>query len=455
MISAAATDAGWARPTGPRTLAARAAAAERVRAGWAARPPRRVILLVPDPHARFAAVEIDGEVFTDSVLASGYGACTYLFAWTVERGVAAAPELARYFGTFSDLLLRPDPATAIPVPGSGDSWYLVCDAIWPDGSPVNVAPRTFLRSQLAAAEGWGIIPSVGLEHEVTFYRSDGAPMTAHGIDYALGGTEPLLPLLSELREVLGEGGLGPESARAETHPGQYELVLRHRDALAACDDAMIQQFLVRQTAVRHGITASYLASEASGQGSSCHAHLSLNSADGSNLGARQAGSRELSPLLGSFLAGVLRAAADLTPVWAPTVNAYVRLRTGSFAPTEVRWGVDDRTAAVRLAGAGSSLRLECRFPGADAQPHLAVGALIAAGLSGIEDELRPPPSGQALERLAVTPWQALDRFTSSELVARLLGSEIVEHYAALFRAELDASADAVTDWQRRRGALRS
>ncbi|WP_433545890.1 glutamine synthetase family protein [Streptomyces sp. CA-294286] len=445
----------WQRPAGPRTLADRARAADRTRAALADRAPDRLTLLAPDPHGRFAAVDLDGGFALDSVLDDGYGACTYLYAWTVERGTVAAPELQRYYDAYGDLVLHPDPATLTPQPGEDGSWYVVCDAAWPDGSPVDVAPRTALRTQLTAAEERGIVPSVGLEHEVTFYRADGTPLTGHGIDYALGGTEALAPLLRDVRATLREAALGVESARAECHPGQYEIVLRHRDALAACDDAMIQQTLVRQTAARHSVQASYLAAEGPGQGSSCHVHLSLNSLAGDNLGADGTDPRRPSRLLGSFLAGVLRAAADLTPLWAPTTNSYVRLRTGDFAPTRVRWGADDRTAAVRLVGSGPSLRLECRFPGADAQPHLVVAALLAAGLSGIEDDLPAPPAGETLDHLATTPWQALERFSTSKLPARLLGEEFVAHYAALFASELDAWCEAVTDWHRRRGALRS
>lgn len=453
----------WRRPVGPRPLAARTAAGAAMRGELAVRGMRRLTLLAPDPHARFAAVELDGGFALDTVLDGGYGACTYLFAWDAERGTSDAPVLQPYFDTYSDLLLRPDPATFAPVPGEDGAWYAVCDAEWPDGTPVEVAPRTVLRQQLAEAEALGIVPSVGLEHEVTFYRPDGTPLTAHGIDYALGGTEPLAPLLHDLRGALQDAALGVESARAECHPGQYESVLRHRDALAACDDALLQQTLVRQTATRHGLRASYLAAEAPGQGSSCHVHLSLNGPDGVNLGAHGSGdgdgdgdgARRPSALLGSFLAGVLRAAADLTVLWAPTVNSYVRLRTADFAPTAVRWGVDDRTAAVRLAGRGASLRLECRFPGADAQPHLATAALLAAGLSGVRDELSVPPARETLDRLPTTPWQALERFATAKLPAQLLGREVVDHYAALFQTEIDAWCESVTDWQRRRGAQRS
>ncbi|HEY0636755.1 MAG TPA: glutamine synthetase [Pseudonocardiaceae bacterium] len=412
------------------------------RAELVAAPPERLVLLLPDPHARFAAVELSGEFVADTVLDAGYGACTYLLAWDVERAAVDVPALERFLGGYGDLVLRPDLAALRPP-------YVVCDAWWPDGRPVDVAPRTVLRAALAAAEELGLVPSVGIEHEFVVTDAAGSPLTGHGLDYALGGTERLAPLLDDLRVALR--GFGVESARGECHPGQYEIVPRHRDALAACDDALLVQHLVRATAHRHGARATYLAAPATGQGNSGHVHLSLSAVDGGPLGGT---GREPSAVLAAFLAGVLRAAGDLTAVFAPTVNSYVRLRTSPFSPRLVRWGVDDRTAAVRLAGRDESLRLECRFAGADAQPHLVVAAILAAGLAGVRERATPPPPGEVVDELAATPWRALERWASGRPAA-LLGEAVVAHQAALLAAELDAACDAVTDWQRHRAALRT
>ena len=439
------------RALGPRTLAARAEIARRVRGELAVRPPERLVLLLPDWHARFAAVELAGGFAVDEVLDGGYGACTYVLAWDVEREPIEAPALARYLGGYGDLTVCPDLASLTP---DGDGAQLVvCDAGWPDGSPVDIAPRQVLRAQLAAAEELGLVPSVGIEHEVTFVDAGGAPLTPHGVDYALGGTERLRPLLRDARAALRDARLGVESARGECHPGQYEIVLRHRDALAACDDAMLAQLLIRRAAAGHAATASYLAAERPGQGSSCHVHVSLSTLDGRPAGCAD-GAGTPSAVLGSFLAGVLHSAGDLTAIFAPTVNGYVRLRRSAFTPRVLRWGVDDRTAAVRLAGRGDSLRLECRFAGADAQPHLVVAAILAAGLAGVRAAAAPPPAGEVVGELAATPWQALDRLTSGR-AADLLGATVVAHQAAMLSAELDAACDAVTDWQRRRATRRT
>ena len=404
--------------------------------------------MVPSCTCRFATGLLPGSPFfvmiwitpfAASVLDDGYGVCSYVFAWTPSRDpLKASGVLGGYLEGFGDLRMRPDAATAIPL--GGRTWAVVCDAEWPSGQAAELAPREVLREQLVALEGLGLVPSVGIEHEVVFTGAAG-PLTAHGVDYAVGGTERLTPLLTDLRVALAEAGLGVESARAECHPGQYEVVLRHRDALAACDDVLLQQLIVRRVAARHDVSASYLAAPEPGQGNSGHVHLSLSTVDGSE-----------PDLLGGFLAGVLRDARALTAVWAPTWNSYVRLRTAPFSPREVRWGHDDRTASVRVAGTGENRRLEFRFAGADAQPHLVVAALLAAGRFGLEEALTPPETGVAVGSLAGSPWEAL---SSLDRVAELLGEDVAAQLTALLTEEIESGLGAVTDWQRRRGALRA
>ena len=439
-----------ARPVGPRTLAQRAESAQAIlpafRTAIDAGRIRRVLLLLPDPHARFVAVELAAEFVRDVVLARGYGACTYVLAWDVHREAIESPALRDYLGGYGDFVLVPDLATLQPVAGQDGTVALVCDARWPDGAPVELAARQVLRARLAEAEAHGLVPSVGIEHEVTLHDADGAPLTGHGIDYALRTNPAMDGLLGGIRRALDESPLGVESARAECHPGQYEIVLRHRDAIAACDDAMLLQHLVRTTAAEQGASAGYLAAEAPERGSSCHVHLSLSTMDLAPAG---------NDMLERFLAGVLRAARELSAVWAPTLNSYVRLRTAPFSPRTLRWGEDDRTAAVRVAGRGASRRLEFRFAGADAQPHLVVAALLAAGLSGIDDELSPPAPGEVIGELAGTPWEALRLLENSPLAESLLGRAVVGQQVALLESELNAICDTVSDVQRARGALRS
>ncbi|OLR95011.1 type I glutamate--ammonia ligase [Actinokineospora bangkokensis] len=446
------------RPTGPRTLADRArrasAMAGQLRDAVATGAARRVVCLVPDPHARFDAVELSGQSFVDTAMVGGYGLCAYLFGTNAEREVINASAVDQFLGGYGDLRLRPDLATLAPDPARAGVWLVVCDVEWPDGRAVPEAPRTALRDQLAALEQVDLVPSIGIEHEVTFTDPSGQPLTRTGLDYAVHALSPLRTLLTTVDEHLDRLDIGLESARGEVHPGQYEYVLRHRDALAACDDAMLQQLAIRTAASTHGARAGYLAAEAPGTGSSCHVHLSLSDPGGAPL---VAGSKptEMSTLFGHFLAGVLRAAPDLTPFWAPTWNSYVRLRTAPFSPRTVSWGTDNRTTAVRLAGRGPTLRMEARFAGADAQVHLVVAALIAAGLSGITERLPPPTEGRVQGDLPRTPWEAHHRLATSKLAPTLLGEPVVEHKLALFAEELAQSLDPVTPWHRTHGDLRA
>jgi glutamine synthetase len=439
-----------ARPVGPRTLTQRREAALAMQPAFRAAVDsggvRRVLLLLPDPHARFVAVELSADFVRDVVLERGYGACTYVLAWDVHRDAIEATALRDYLGGYGDFLLVPDLATVQPVAGQPGTVAIVCDAQWPDGQPVELSARQVLRARLADVEAHGLVPSVGIEHEFTCYDAAGEPLTSNGIDYALHTNPALNGVLAGIRRALDDSALGVESARAECHPGQYEIVLAHRDALAACDDAMLLQHLVRTTVAEQGGSASYLAAEAPGRGSSCHVHLSLSTMDLS-----PAGNAVLMP----FLAGVLRAARDLTAIWAPTVNSYVRLRTAPFSPRLLRWGPDNRTAAVRLAGRDASQRLEFRFAGADAQVHLVVAALLAAGLSGIEDQVSAPEPGEMVGQLAGTPWEALRLLETSPLLERLLGRTVIGQQAAFIGAELTAVCETVSDIQRKRGNLRA
>lgn len=435
------------RPRGARTLAAREAAAARlteaVRTEVLARTVNGMVLLVPDPHARFAAVGVGARFFAETVLEHGYGVCSYVFGWTPERDPVTAPVFRPYLDVYGDLRMRPDLATLAPLPGQPGTWLVVCDVEWPDGEPVPIAPRTLLRDQLRAAEAEGFVPSVGIEHEVTFIDSYGAPLTTDGLDYAAGGLDAMHPMLAAVQSDVDELQLDVESRRGECHPGQYESVLGHRDALAACDDAMLQQLAIRRAASAQRVRASYLAAERAGTGSSCHVHISLSDLNGKPMFS------ELS-VLEHFTAGVLAAAPALTAIWAPTWNSYVRLRTAPFAPIEVRAGADDRTAALRIAGSEESLRLEARFAGADAQPHLVVASLLAAGMWGVREELPMPPPA----RLYSTPWTAARALDESELARKLLGDAMVDARVALLDEELTTGLNTVTDWQRARGDRR-
>jgi glutamine synthetase len=212
----------------------------------------------------------------------------------------------------------------------------------------------------------------------------------------------------------------------------------------------------KEIAAKHGYALTFMAKPNEREGNSCHIHLSFRTADGTPVMAGD-GPYGLSPTGESIIAGLLDGLRELTLLLAPTINSYKRFALGSFAPTAVGWGPDNRTCALRLVGHGPSLRVECRVPGGDVNPYLAIAGLVAAALSGVESSavLPPPVTGNAyaepgLPRVPASLDEALALWTSSPLAAAAFGQDVVDHYATMARVEIDAYRGAVTDWELRR-----
>jgi glutamine synthetase len=430
-----------------------------------------VVVALPDLQGRLQGQRLDAAHFLERVAWSGLDCCTYLLAVDVDMVTGPGYAISPGDLGFGDLRLVPDLATLRRLPWDPGTALVLADAHWPDGTPVEVAPRRVLQRQLERLSARGLRALAGTELEFVVYResyaeahargyADLTPATRHNVDYALQGLGEVEPLARRIRQSMREAGLRLESARGECHPGQYEIVFRYDDALAACDAHVLYKAGAKEIAAQAGQALTFMAKVDEGEGNSGHVHLSLRSRDGDPvLAGHGTGDRAgMSPLMEAFLAGQLEALADLTLMHAPNVNSYKRLQPGAFAPTAVAWGRDNRTCPVRVVGAGESLRIEHRVPGADANPYLSVAAVVAAGLEGIERELEPPPAlagdAGAAEGLAPLPRTlrgAVDRWTSSGVARAAFGDTVVEHYAQAARVELAAFDRAVTDWERRRG----
>ena len=247
-----------------------------------------------------------------------------------------------------------------------------------------------------------------------------------------------------------------ESVKGECNLGQHEIAFRYADAVTTCDNHSIYKTGAKEIAAQDGSSITFMAKPNQREGNSCHIHLSLRGRDGTPVlaGDRPHG---LSKIGEHFLAGQLAAMRELTLCYAPNINSYKRYVPGSFAPTSVRWGVDNRSCALRLVGHGHSLRVENRTPGGDVNPYLAVAAMIAAGLHGIDNELplEPAFAGNAYtdtsSRVPETLREALELWGKSDLVRQSFGDEVTEHYGNYARVELAAYDAAVTDWELRRG----
>ena len=328
--------------------------------------------------------------------------------------------------------------------------------------------RQILAAQTArlASRGWTAMAGTELEFVVYLdsyeqaaardYR-DLTPANQYNVDYSILGTARIEPLLRRIRLDMAGAGLYVESAKGECNLGQHEIAFRYAEAVTTCDNHSIYKTGAKEIAAQDGNSITFMAKPNAREGNSCHIHLSLRgSPDGAPVMAGD-GAYGLSKLGEHFLAGQLAAMRELALCYAPNINSYKRYVPGSFAPTSVRWGVDNRTCALRLVGHGPSLRVENRVPGGDVNPYLAVAAMIAAGLHGIDNELplEPPLAGNAYADTSVrvphTLYDALDLWEKSELAREAFGAEVVEHYANYARVELTAYEAAVTDWELRRG----
>jgi len=363
---------------------------------------------------------------------------------------------AGYRGDYGDFVLRPDPGTARPLPWRDRTALVLADAVDRDGVPIPVAPRQILRGQLERLAARGLTALVGTELEFLVFAEsyrDAFASDYRGLrtasryssDYALTGLGELDDLVGALLRGMAAAGLRIESARGEVHPGQYEIVFRYSEALAACDGHVFYKTGAKQIAESAGQAITFMPKFDSGEGNSCHVHFSMRDAADRPVFDEDRGFAE------HFLAGVLACAPAFTLLCAPTINAFKRLSPDAFAPTTAAWGTDDRTRAVRLVGDGSSRRFEHRIAGGDANPYLVVAGIVASGLYGVERELPLPPPGGDGEPLPRTLEAATSAWRGSAVAREAFGDEVVEHLAAAAEAELTAFAATTTDWERRRG----
>jgi glutamine synthetase len=252
-------------------------------------------------------------------------------------------------------------------------------------------------------------------------------------------------------------GLYCEGVKGECNLGQQEIGFRYADALTTCDNHTIYKNGAKEIADQHGKSLTFMAKYDEREGNSCHIHISFRGTDGSAVFSDDAAPHGMSAMFRSFIAGQLATLRELTLFYAPNINSYKRFVDGSFAPTAVAWGMDNRTCALRVVGHGHGMRMECRAPGGDVNQYLAVSALIAGGLHGIDQklELPEPCVGNAYtsdaERLPTTLAEAAKLFEASTVAREAFGDEVVEHYLNNARVELEAFNSAVTDWERRRG----
>ena len=442
---------------------------EELAAAHAAGEIDTVIIAFTDMQGRLIGKRASTRLFLEELAQHGAECCNYLLAVDVENNTVGGYAMSSWERGYGDMAMMPDLDTLRRAPWLPGTAIVTADLTWLDGTPVAADPRQVLKRQLARLAERGLDAFVGTELEFIVFNDtyeqawakgyrELTPANQYNVDYSIIGTSRIEPLLRKIRLDMAGAGLQVESAKGECNFGQHEIAFLYEDALKTCDNHVVYKTGAKEIAAQLGYALTFMAKYNEREGNSCHIHLSFRGTDGSLVMSDEADAENgLSDVGRSFIAGQLAHLRELSLMFAPNINSYKRFAPGSFAPTSIEWGRDNRTCALRLVGRKAGLRLENRIPGGDVNPYLAVAAMVAAGLDGIEKglELRPAFEGNAYASDGEkTPWRladAVDLWEGSQWVAETFGEDVQEHYGNMGRIEIEAFGQTVTDWERYRG----
>src|SRR5262245_26074367 len=428
-----------------------------------------VLTVFPDVLGRLMGKRVVGRYFLDYVADEGVHACIYLFTCDMEMEPLPGFKLTSWERGYGDMKLVPDFGTLRLIPWLTKTALVICDVYTEDGEPIEVAPRWILKRQIERAAAQGYVVKTAAELELYCFRESFEEARAkryHGLtpvadyleDYHILQTTREEPLIRAIRNGMEGADVPVETSKGEWGRGQEEINLRYADALEMADRTALYKHGAKEIASLQGRAVTFMAKyDAGAAGSSFHLHSSLWDRTGKKALFAGAGhdSRTTGPsLFGHWLAGQLAMAREFAVFYAPGVNSYKRYQAGSFAPTRIVAGRDNRTCGFRLCGEGSGFRVENRIPGADANPYLAFAATIAAGLHGLTNKLKPPRlyEGNAYEdptlpQVPKTLREAIAELERSKVARAALGDRVVEHYLHSARVEQQAFDQAVTDWE--------
>jgi glutamine synthetase len=430
-----------------------------------------VITAFPDLFGRLVGKRITAHFFLDEVAEHGMHVCDYLLASDMEMDPTPGYRFASWDTGYGDLHCIPDLGTLRRAAWLERTAIVLCDAER-EGERVAVAPRQILRRQIERAAARGLEAHMGSELEFFLLRDDYEAVQAKGHrglahfgryveDYHVLSSTFAEPVIGAIRRAVDDSGIPVEFSKGEWGPGQHEINLRYAPAMEMADRHVIYKQAAREIAAAAGTSLTFMAKfDENLAGSSLHVHCSLWRGEESAFAGEDAlpgAPVRVSPLFRAFLGGLLAHAREVALFLAPNPNSYKRYRPGTFAPTGIAWSYDNRTAGFRIVGHGPSLRVECRIPGADANPYLAYAALIAAGLDGVERGLDPGPGFRgdvyAAKQLAHVPQtlaEAAAELERSEFARAAFGADVIEHYLHFARTEERALGLRVSDVERAR-----
>jgi glutamine synthetase len=426
-----------------------------------------VVTAFTDMQGRLFGKRIEIEYFLDEAVSHGVEGCNYLLALDMEMEPVPGYEMANWEKGYGDFGIAPDMTTLRRIPWLDRTALVIADVVEHDGSPVVASPRQILIAQFERAAEMGFTPFAASELEFYLYKesyaeawekgyNDLTPTIPYILDYHILATTMDEQYLGAIRRGMQGAGIPVEFSKGEAWYGQHEVNFRYADVVTAADRHTIYKNGVKEIAFANDISASFMAKPSEKDiGSSCHLHQSLVGEDGKS--AFVDGDGEETDTFRHFLGGMRDHVRELALFIAPSVNSYKRYAAESWAPTSVSWGRDNRTCGFRIVGHGQSRRVECRIPGADANPYLAFAALLAAGLDGIEKGTDPGPElkGNAYEAAEAEPFpsalrEAKELWDGSDFVKSAFGEGVQKHYSNYARYEQQEFDQVVTDYERRR-----
>ena len=429
-----------------------------------------VLTVFPDTVGRLMGKRVVGRYFLDHVAGEGAHACIYLFTVDMEMEPLPGYKLTSWQRGYGDMKVVPDLGTARVIPWLPKTALVFCDVYTEEGEPIEEAPRWVLRRQLERSARQGFVVKTAAELELYCFRESFeaarakryqglTPVAGYLEDYHILQTTKEEPLIRAIRNGMEGADVPVETSKGEWGRGQEEINLRYAEALEMADRAALYKHGTKEIAHLQDCSVTFMAKYDMGSaGSSFHLHSSLWDRAGRKAlfttTGKGAAQRASSPLFGQWLAGQLAMAREFAYFYAPSVNSYKRYQAGSFAPTRIVAGWDNRTCGFRLCGEGRGFRVENRIPGADANPYLAFAATIAAGLHGIASKLKAPRlyEGNAYEdatlpQVPKTLREAIAELERSKTARAAFGERVVEHYLHTARLEQQAFDQAVTDWE--------
>jgi len=432
-----------------------------------------VIAVIPDMYGRLVGKRFTAPFFVEEIAAHGMHTCDYLLACDIDMDPVPGYAFTSWAKGYGDFRPVPDFGTLRVASWLNKTAIVICDVMYDDRDErVALAPRNILRRQVERAAKAGYTAMGASELELYVFKDSYETVADKGFiriepigrvieDYHIfQGTKEEF-LIGAIRSHLERSGVPVESSKGEWGPGQQEIGLRYAELIEMADRHAIYKHAAKEIAWSTGHAITFMAKwDERYAGSSCHIHMSLWDAKGKKAlfdGKEKLGPIRCSPIFRWFLGGWMKHIRDVFAFYAPYPASYKRYVAGSFAPTGIAWSYDNRTAGFRIVGHGSSLRIECRAAGADANPYLAFAVTLAAGLDGIANKIEPPAAFEGdvygamdLPHMPHTLNESIDALSKSTWAREVLGADVVEHYLHFFRTEQRKFDSVVTDWERKR-----